>query len=153
MAKKAIAAVMLLATAAWAEMALAPMLAMYAFHAHAGHAVAPETPSQQAAHHHEASTRSGAKHPCCPPVRRVEAEGVLVLAAENSGCQDSHRCCLRQGPQSVPAPVSEARQLGPLSSTTSTQANQVFSVSCSIEAEIETASPPYPHTFGMTLRI
>ena len=153
MARKAVAAVLLLVITAWAEMALAPMLAILAGHMHGEHALAAKELPQHTAHH-VVSTRQGAKHACCPSIGRVEAEGVLELVAENSGCRDSHRCCFRQGPQSVPAPISEARQLGSqLSSTAPSQVPQIAASSYRIEAETEFASPPYPHLFGMTLQI
>ena len=144
---------LLLVIAAWAEMAVAPMLAILAGHMHGEHALAAKELPQHASHH-VVSARQGAKHACCPPIGRVEAEGVLELVAENSGCQDSHRCCFRQGPQSVPEPVGEARQLGPqLSSTAPSQAPPIANVSYSIDAETEADLPAYPHLFGMTLRI
>ena len=153
MARKAIAGMLLLVIAAWAEMAVAPMLAILAGHMHGEHAMASKEFPQHASHR-VVSKRQSAKHACCPPIGRVEAEGVLELVAENSGCQDSHRCCVRQGPQSVPAPASEARRLGPQPSSTATsQAPQIANVSCSIDAEMETDLPAYPHLFGMTLRI
>jgi len=152
MARKAIAGVLLLVIAAWAEMALAPMLAILAGHMHGEHALAAKESSQHAAHH-AGSTPQGTRHSCCPPIRSVESESVLELVAENSGCQDSHRCCFRQGPQSVPAPVSEVQRVGPLSSTASTRATQTANGSYPIVGETELASPPYPQIFGMTLRI
>jgi len=153
MARKAVAGVLLLVIMAWAEMAVAPMLAILAGHMHGEHALAAGEYSPPATHH-AASTGQRARHSCCPPVRRAETEGALELVAENSGCQDSHRCCFRQGPQSVPAPVSEARQLEQqLFSTTSSLVIQSASGSYPIEPEVESASPPYPHLFGMTLRV
>ena len=112
MAKKVVAGVLLLAIAAWAEMALAPMLAMHA-HAHPGRTLVAELSSRHAPNHHGVAAEQVAKHACCPPVVRIETEGMVELVAESSGCQDSHRCCFRQGPQSVPAPVSEDQQLRP----------------------------------------
>lgn len=153
MVRKAIAGMLLLAIVAWAEMTLAPMLAMYGRHLHVQSAFPANGISQNGPHHH-AAPQQATKHPCCPPVRKIEAEDALELVAENSGRQDSHRCCFRQGPQSVPAPASDARQFGPqLFSTISPHVSVTAGGSHPIDIGMQAASPPYPRTFGMTLRV
>jgi len=152
MARKPVAGVLLLAIAAWAELALAPMLAMPAGHIHTGHVLPAEVISQHADHHHAA--RATAKHACCPPVRSANPEGILELVADASGCRDSHRCCFRQGPQSIPAPVSEAQQFGSeVTSITATHATPNLNVSKQSIVETPVSSPPFRDVFGMTLRV
>lgn len=97
MVKKSIAAALLVAMVAWAEMAMAPMILMHAGHVHR----AREMAEHQAAHHDVMP----AGHPCCPGLRNPENTVPLEFAA-SLPCQEQHRCCFRQGPQSVPAPVS-----------------------------------------------
>ena len=109
MAKKAIAAVLLLVITAWAEMTLAPMLAMHAGHMHPGHEAVADMPHH--AGHHPAKSKQGAaaEHPCCPKVHKTEPADVLELVSGVPACDDPHSCCFRQGPQSVPAPTRDMR--------------------------------------------
>ncbi len=106
MVKKSIAAALLVVMVAWAEMALAPMLAMHAGHVHPALAMA----EHHAAHGHVMP----AGHPCCPGMGKTTEDAAPVnfaFAASGLPCQDEHRCCFQQGPQSVPAPVSAGRRL------------------------------------------
>ncbi len=155
MLKKSIAAALLVAIVAWAEMALAPMLAMYAGHAHP----AVEIAGPVAAHHHDHVMPPG--HPCCPKVSKTKVSNINIedaipieFAASSLPCQDEHRCCFWQGPQSVPAPVSAGRRLGREISTV-----QIAEVSTAHDAETHVApasaaafSTPLG-LFGMVLRV
>jgi hypothetical protein len=154
MARKAIAGTLLVAIAAWAELALAPMPAMHAGHMHRGRALPVEVISQNAGHDHTAAAGSR-KHACCPPpIRHTQLQGTLELVADSSGCQGSHRCCFGQGPQSVPAPASEIRPLGPqIVAATPEQGTQTSNGSDTAVPTAPVASPPDPHIFGMTLRV
>ncbi len=106
MLKKSIAAALLLAMMAWAEIALAPMLFMHGGHIHA----AREMSEHMAAHHHVMP--AGHHHlPCCPGIATTNNAAPLEFTASNMPCQEDHRCCFRQGPQSVPAPVTEGRSI------------------------------------------
>jgi hypothetical protein len=109
MAKRLTAAFMLLAVGAWAEMALAPVLLMHAEHMRPGHQMAADM-AAHASHHHE-STEAAAR-PCCPEHRGMEsAIEVSSLDSDAPACDDPHDCCFRQGPQSVPAPAGNLKQL------------------------------------------
>ncbi len=104
MGKKFIAAV-LLAVGTWIEMALAPMLLMSG-HLHS----AAEVAEHGAFHHHVMP----AGHACCPKIGATgstEDSGLAEVMSGGLPCADEHRCCFRQGPQSVPAPVSAGQRL------------------------------------------
>jgi hypothetical protein len=103
MLNKFIAASLLVAMVAWAEMAMAPMFAMHAWQVHP----AREMTEHIVAHHHVMP----AGHPCCPELRKTENEVPIEFAAGSQPCDDQHRCCFRQGPQSIPAPVSTGHRL------------------------------------------
>ena len=103
MVKKSIAAALLVAMVAWAEMALAPMFLMHAGHAHAAREVA----EPMAAHHHVMPSR----HPCCPGLGKAVETALLEFAATSLPCQQQHRCCFLQGPQNPPAPISSRYRL------------------------------------------
>jgi hypothetical protein len=108
MFKKSIAAALLVVMVAWAEMALAPMLAMHAGHVHPAREMAESVAGQMATHHHVMP----AGHPCCPgPGKTTSDTARLEFAASSMPCQDQHRCCFLQGPQSVPAPASAGDKL------------------------------------------
>src|ERR1700722_2529952 len=119
MAKKAITAMLLVAMVAWAEMALAPMLAMQAGRMRPGHAMAVVMPPEHAHHHaamhpagqvaEGAPTNSG--RPCCPGVHTAQPEVVLELSAGLFGCEDPFSCCFQQGPQSIPIPARDVQKL------------------------------------------
>jgi hypothetical protein len=103
MVKKSIAMALLVVMVAWAEMALAPMLVMHAWHMHS----AREISEHAAAHHHAMA----ADHPCCPKIGKTGNAPPLEFAASGLPCQDEHRLCLLQGSHNVPAPVSAGRPL------------------------------------------
>lgn len=103
MVKKSIAAALLMTMVVWVEMALAPMFFMHAGHVHP----AREMAEHKAAHHH----LMAAGHHCCPGISKNENEDQFEFAASSMPCQDEHRCCFRQGPQNVPAPVSAGHRL------------------------------------------
>ena len=105
MAKRATAGVLLISFLIWAEMALAPMLAMHAGHMRAGHEMAADMPAEHAAHH--AQPTEEMNHACCPRAHKETSDSTLEFAAGAPLCADPHSCCFRQGPQSVPVPVRE----------------------------------------------
>jgi hypothetical protein len=154
MARKAIAAMLLVAIAAWTELALAPMLTMPGGHMHRGHWLVAEVTSQSIADDHAAAARS-AKHACCPPaIRHAKRPGTLEFVANSSDCQGSHRCCFRQGPQPVPAPATEIRFSGPqIFAVVAPQVDQPANGFQIVFAPAPVASPPYLQIFGVTLRI
>jgi hypothetical protein len=153
MAKKAIAAVLLVAMLAWAEMAMAPMLAMHAGHMRPGHEMDADMPAEHAAHHH-AEHAQMAGHSCCPGLHRAEPEAMLALTATAPACDDPHSCCFRQGPQSVPAPASDvqklAREMAPVGATT---VRPLIEGSRRATDNQVLAFRPPPDAFGMTLRV
>lgn len=171
MAKKAISALLLVAITAWAEMALAPMLAMHAGHMRMGHETVADMPAAQpghnhAAHHHSAQSpaqnsearnaeeATGGK-PCCPHLQKSEPPVLLFVVEEGPGCE-SHSCCFRQGPQSVPAQARDAE-------TASRELVAALSSEVEIDPSLDatrnvfrdrpvTLHPP-PDLFSMTLRV
>ncbi|MFY9662315.1 MAG: hypothetical protein WAJ97_16960 [Terriglobales bacterium] len=102
MLKKYISVALLVTMVAWAEMALAPMLVMHAGHVHTAGAMAGPMAEAMAAHHHAMP----AGHPCCPGLSKTENTAPIEFAAGSLPCQDEHRCCFRQGPLNVPAPLN-----------------------------------------------
>jgi len=112
MARRAITFVVLFAVAAWAELCVAPMLTMVA-HVHPTHAAAANKMDHAAMHHgmHHGGA-DAAEKPCCPGLHGTISDKGLTIAAEAPGCEDSHRCCFRQGPQSVPSPVRDVERQG-----------------------------------------
>ena len=105
MAMRATAGVLLISVSIWAEMALAPMLAMHAGHMRAGHEMAADMSAEHGAHH--AQPPEEMDHPCCPRTHNQTSANTLEIAAGAPLCADPHSCCFRQGPQSVPAPARE----------------------------------------------
>jgi len=97
MVRKSIAAALLFSLMAWAEIMMAPMLAMQIGHSHQ-----PAMAEAMVAHH----AAMPADHACCPRISRSEDPAPLELAATSQPCQDEHRCCFRQGPQDLPSPAS-----------------------------------------------
>jgi hypothetical protein len=149
MGKKFIAAVLLLGVGTWIEMALAPMLLMSAEHLHS----AAEVAEHGAFHHHVMPTG----HACCPKIGatgRTEDSGLAEVASSSLPCQDEHRCCFRQGPQSVPAPVRAGQRLSqelalaeePGFVPTPDSESHVFSVP-------EFGPGPPPGLLGMVIRV
>lgn len=149
MGKKYIAAVLLLAVGTWIEMALAPMLLMSAGHVHS----AAEVTQHGVFHHHGMP----AGHACCPKIGATggtEDSGLAEVMSGSLPCTDEHRCCFRQGPQSVPAPVSAGQKLSQeLASAEATNfastpdsVSHVFSVP-------EFGPGPPPGLLGMVIRV
>jgi hypothetical protein len=152
MARRAIASLLLLVIAAWAEMTLAPMLAG---HMRSGHEMAADMPTHPAGHHHAAQSQAVSEaRPCCPSVHKTEPADLPKLVSGGPACDDPHRCCFRQGPQSVPAPLrnvqSVTREMAPALSA------EVIPVLRPVAPAIQdsslTLSSP-SDIFGMTLRI
>ena len=104
MVKKSIAAALLVCLVAWAEMALAPMFFMHAWHLQPPSAVA-----EHRALHHQGVMPAG--HPCCPKISQIENALPLQFAASGLPCQDEHRCGFLQGSHNPPAPVSARHRL------------------------------------------
>src|SRR5208282_519796 len=144
MVKRFIAAALLVAIMAWAKMAMAPMFVMHVWHAHPGREMA----EQKATHHHAMP----AGHPCCPGIGKTENADLLEFAAGSQPCQDEHRCCFRQGPLSVPAPVSAGRRLS--SDIAPAEIAELSPARAESFVSLATAVAPGlpPSLFGMVLR-
>lgn len=151
MARKLIAAFLLLAVSAWAEMTMAPMFAMHSGYMSSGHKMASDAPS---AHHHSTPGQEmAAGHACCPALRKSESKPVLELVSGNASCDDPHRCCFRQGPQSVPSPARDLRNLMPdVAPVELARANPVPEASRFTRHTTLQLSPP-SEVLGMTLRV
>lgn len=143
MFKKSIAAVLLFGMMAWAEMALAPMLFMHAGHVHAAPVMA-----EHAAHHHAMP----ADHACCPGIAKPVDRAALELAAGDMPCQDEHRCCFRQGPQSVPAPASTTAS-SEIAPALFAEVVPAHDVTGHVFPTILVSTGPPPDQFGMILRV
>lgn len=155
MAKRAIASVLLLVIAAWAEMTMAPMLAMHAGHMRPGHEIAADMPMHHAGHHHAAQSQAKSDpRVCCPGMHKTEPVDLPELVSGGPACDDSHSCCFRQGPQSVPAPL---RDLQPVSRDMAPAlAAELILVLRPVAPALRDSSmalSPPPDIFGMTLRI
>lgn len=159
MAKKATAAVLLLIVAAWAEMTIAPMLAMHAGHMRPGQEMAADIAVEHSAHHHSASSQSedaqtNAERPCCPGHHKMEPADVLEVVSGAPACDDPHNCCFRQGPQSIPAPARDVQRLGremTLAAAVETIPEPGADNSAAWSSPSSSASPP--QVSGMTLRV
>jgi len=148
MLKKSIAAALLVAMVAWAEMALAPMLAMHAGHVHR----ALEMSAHNTAHQHVMP----AGHPCCPGIGKTTEDAApadFAFAAGSPPCQDEHRCCFRQGPQSVPAAVSAGKRLSDIAPATAAELSRAGASSHVFPATTFALGPPPPGRLGMVLRV
>jgi len=156
MARKAIAAALLISMVAWAELVLAPMLAMHAGHMRPGHEMAVDMPSGHAAHHHTAMDRAepAPQRPCCPGIHESESKLAFELTAGISGCDDPHSCCFRQGPQSVPEPARDVQQLTQdVAPVMAAEVNpSPFPGKLPACDSTPTLSPP-PDVFGVILRV
>jgi hypothetical protein len=148
MVKKIIAAAMMIAMVAWAEMALAPMLAMQ------GHVHPPVAVAEHAATHRHAMP---AGHACCPKIgetREPEDSERFEVASGSLPCAESHRCCFQQGPQNVPGLVSVEQRF---SQEVAPVATGELAVAAGGELHDfsgnEVASGPPPSAFGMVVRI
>lgn len=155
MAKRATAAVLLFSVLVWAEMALAPMLAMHAGHMRASHEMAADMPAEHSAHHTQPQEEMN--HPCCPPAHKQTSANTLEFTAGAPPCGDPHSCCFRQGPQSVPAPARQragydelAKDLIPASQAVPIPANE-WAKQGSWDS-VPSVSPR-AEVFGMTLRV
>jgi hypothetical protein len=151
MLKKSFAAALLVAMMAWAEMAMAPMFVMQLWHTHAGR----EMSANMAARHRVMA----ASHPCCPGISKpgvgkTEEVAILDFGATSPPCGDEHRCCFRQGPLNVPAPVGARTKL----SQNATPA-EIAALDLARDAEPHFSSPtaialgPPPNLLGMVRRI
>jgi len=151
MAKKATAAFLLLAITAWAEMAMAPMLAMHAVHMHPGHEMTADMPVHHM-HRHMEHAQSANERACCPGLRKVEPD-VSEVEASAPACDNPHSCCFRQGPQSVPAPASDGQSLArALTPAGAAAYRAVAAQEHVVEGKLLTLRLP-PDLYGMTLRI
>ncbi len=159
MIRKAIASALLVVIAAWAEMAMAPMLAMHAGHMLPGHETAADMPAAPHAHHHHPEAESQqpqnvSHRPCCPGFHDVRLAIVLEVGSAAPGCDDPHSCCFRQGPQSVPATASSVQSLR--RDATPAPAPEAMAacltVTKTIPGNTVSVSPP-PNIFGMILRV
>ena len=154
MAKKAVAAVLLVAMVAWAEMTLAPMLAMHAGHIRPRHEMAPDMPAERAAADHHAEHASMSGHPCCPGLHQPENAADLTLTTGAPPCEDPHSCCFRQGPQSVPAPASDIQRLArEMAPAVAVEINPERGTAKNALRDSVPALLPPPDLFGMTLRV
>ena len=148
---------------AWAEMALAPMLAMYAGHMRPGHEMAVDMPLERTAHHHAAMhhaaqdaepTRMNSGLPCCPGIHAGLAEEVLELSAGTLGCDDPPGCCFQQGPQSIPAPARDVQRLArDIAPVVVAEVNPAPPAMKRPVGDSALAASPPPHTFGMIFRV
>jgi hypothetical protein len=145
MVKKSIAAALLVAMVAWAEMALAPMFLMHAGHVHAAREVA----EHMAAHDHVMP----AGHPCCPGLGKAVETALLDFAATSLPCREQHRCCFLQGPQNPPAPVSSRYRLS--QEITAAEIAQLSPAQAESHVSPTTAvvPGPAPGLLGMVLRV
>lgn len=145
MLKKFIAAALLVAMVAWAEMALAPMFAMHAW----PHHPAQEMTEHRAVYQHVMPTG----HPCCPELRTTENMTPIEFAAGSQPCVDQHRCCFRHGPQSVPAPVSTGRRLSQEFARAETADLTLARDAESYLSPVTAVAPGPPSLRGMVLRV
>jgi len=130
---------------AWAEMAMAPMFVMHAWHMHSGREMA----EQKASHRHAIP----AGHPCCPGIGKTENANLLEIATSSQPCQDEHRCCFRQGPLSVPAPVSAGHRLSSDIARAEIAQLSPAHAGCYVSTATAVALGPPPSLFGMVLRV
>jgi len=150
MVKKSIAATLLVAMVAWAEMAMAPMILMHAGHVHPAVEMAEHVAAHHDAAHHHAMP---AGHACCPGLRNTENTVPLEFAASSMPCQEQHRCCFQQGPQSVPAPASAGQRFSQeIASAEIAQLSLTHNESHVSPAAAVALGPP-PSLLGMILRV
>ncbi len=148
MVKKSIAAALLVIMVAWAEMAMAPMLAMHVWPGHTAREMAAHMAADMAHHH-----AMPAGHPCCPKISKTEAAAPIEFAAGSLPCQDEHRCCFLQGPQNVPAPVSATHNLSrEIAPTEVVEFIPIFAES-HVSPTTAAAPGPPPGLLDMVLRV
>lgn len=145
MVKKSIAAALLVAMVAWAEMALAPMFLMHAGHVHAAREVA----EHMTAHHHVMP----AGHPCCPGLGKTGEMAPLEFAAVSLPCQEQHRCCLMQGPQNPPAPVSSRYKLSQEIAAAEIAQLSLARAESDVSPTTVVVPGPAPGLLGMVIRV
>ena len=147
MLKKSISAALILIMMAWAEMAMAPMLAMHVWPAHPAYEMAENMAGH--GHHHALP----AEHPCCPKIRKTENASQLAFAASGLPCQDQHRCCFLQDPQNLPAPVNAGQKFSQEISlgVIAELAPAPTHAHVSLEPRVSPGSPP--DLLGMILRV
>ena len=124
------------------------MAPLFTIHAHLLAMQAMGTP--HAEHQHGMSP----VHDCCPGFHKSADPGPsLELKADGLPCEEEHRCCFRQGPQSTPSPASDGRRPSPEISENSAQLDADLIVRPSAwSATIPVLRPP-PGTFGTVIRI
>lgn len=132
---------------AWAEMAMVPMLVMHLWHAKR----AQEMSTQMAAHHH--AMPAGHNRPCCPIIDQSGNSALLEFASTSLPCQDEHRCCFRQGPLSVPAPVRPETRFSPALAFAERVALYLPDASSNDFAATVVAHAPPPDLLGMIFRV
>src|SRR5208337_3268234 len=145
MLKRSIAAALLVIMVAWVEMAVAPMFVMHIWHVHPARDVSEHV----AAHHHAMP----AGHPCCPELQRTGNLAPIEFAASSLPCQDQHRCCFLQGPQSVPAPVSAGRGLSREMAPATIAEFSPVHAEWPVSPATAVAPGPPPGLLGMVLRV
>jgi len=154
MVRKVIAVVLLVAMGAWAEMALAPMLAMHAGHMRPGHELAADMPANHSHHHSEHQQARALALPCCPDPHQAQPEAALIAADGAPACDDPHNCCFRQDPQSVPAPMRDvqklSREIAPAAVVQLPPAREAAGFAPH-DSALELSPPPDVH--GMILRV
>jgi|SRR5271166_5235229 len=145
MVKKSIAAALLVCMVAWAEMALAPMFFMHAWHLQPSSLVA----EHRAPHHGEMP----AGHPCCPKIGKTENALAIEFAANGLPCQDEHRCCFLQGSHNPPAPVSARHKSSRAIAASEFAEFRPAQPESRISAIAAVAPVPPPVVLGMVLRV
>src|ERR1017187_1247647 len=146
MLKKSISAALLVVMMAWAELALAPMLFMHGGPIHAAGEMAKHVAD------HEHAMLASHHHPCCPAIGKTENLAPIEFAADSSPCDDEHRCCFRQGPQSVPAPVT-TRVSRELAQVELVAAGPFHTVRSYLSPNLLVAPGPPSDQRGMVLRV
>lgn len=131
---------------AWAELVLAPMLFMHGGPIHGAREMAKDVAQ------HEHAMPAGHHHPCCPAIGKTENVAPIEFAAGSSPCDDEHRCCFRQGPQNVPAPVT-TRVSRKVAQAEVVAAGAFHTVESYLSPAILAAAGPPPDQFGMVLRV
>lgn len=151
MAKKGMAACLLVVIAAWAEMTMAPMFAMHAMRMPSGHKMADAMPGGGHAGHSHGKMAGGL--PCCPGMHETQAVEVLAMFSAAPNCDDPHHCCFQQGPQSVPAPARVAREMTSGMALAARLEGSLAPLMRRADPDTSVALSPPVSVFGMTLRV
>jgi hypothetical protein len=151
MVRKSIAALLVLVVTAWAEVLLAPMFTIHVAHMNVAHMHAAREMAKPVATHHHVMPAS---HACCPGLHKnTPILPTLEFVAASLPCENQHRCCFRQGPQSAPAPVRErANNSQEVAKTDSAATQPTVRTEPWISVSFASALPP-PTLFGMVSRI